>query len=112
MVSSYTKGLDDGKAGPLDKINALPLYKSEGPNTNSNITNDLVKFRIGVINNKNPKEKTYIHFRAFIDSFSDNYSAEWSSERYMGRGEKFYRYGGFDRNINLDWTVALNLKKN
>ena len=106
-VSSYSRGL--GK--PLDKINALPLYKSEGPNTNSNITNDLVKFRIGVINNKNPDQKTYIHFRAFIDSFSDNYSAEWSSERYMGRGEKFYRYGGFDRNINLDWTVAAQSKE-
>ena len=71
----------------------------------------IVKFRIGVIDNKNPKEKTYIHFRAFVDNFSDNYSAEWSSERYMGRGEKFYRYGGFDRNINLDWTVAAQSKE-
>ena len=109
-VSSYTKGLDDGKAGPLDKINALPLYKSDTVTTSIE-KNDLVKFRIGVINNKNPKEKTYIHFRAFIDSFSDNYSAEWNSERYMGRGEKFYRYGGFDRNINLDWTVAAQSKE-
>ena len=109
-VSSYTKGLDGGKAGPLDKINALPLYKAEGV-TSSTEKNDLVKFRIGVINNKNPKEKTYIHFRAFIDSFSDNYSAEWNSEQYMGRGEKFYRYGGFDRNINLDWTVAAQSKE-
>ena len=109
-VSSYTKGLDGGKAGPLDKINALPLYKSDTVTTSTE-KNDLVKFRIGVINNKNPKEKTYIHFRAFIDSFSDNYSAEWNSEQYMGRGEKFYRYGGFDRNINLDWTVAAQSKE-
>ena len=109
-VSSYTKGLDDGKAGPLDKINALPLYKASSV-TDSKEKNDLVKFRIGVIDNKNPSQKTYIHFRAFIDSFSDNYSAEWSSERYMGRGEKFYRYGGFDRNINLDWTVAAQSKE-
>ena len=109
-VSSYSKGLDRGEAGALDKINALPLYRGENSNTN-NITNDFVKFRIGVIDNKNPKLKTYIHFRAFIDSFSDNYSAEWNSEQYMGRGEKFYRYSGFNRNINLDWTVMAQSKE-
>lgn len=105
-VSSYTKGLGE----PLDKINALPLYKSTFPTTNP-IKNDLVKFRIGVIQNNNPEEKVYIHFRAFIDSFDDNYSAEWNSEKFMGRGEKFYRYGGFDRNINISWTVAAQSKE-
>lgn len=100
-ISSYQKGL----GVPLDSINALPLYKSSGP-TSSPVKNDLVKFRIGVIDNSEPSKKTYIHFRAFIDAFSDNYSAEWNGEKYMGRGEKFYRYGGFDRNINVDWTVA------
>ena len=105
-VSSYTKGLGE----PLDKINALPLYKSDNVTTSTE-KNDLVKFRIGVIDNKNPDQKTYIHFRAFIDSFSDNYSAEWNSEQYMGRGEKFYRYSGFERNINLDWTVAAQSKE-
>ncbi|MDB4549292.1 hypothetical protein N9Z86_00055 [bacterium] len=105
-VSSYTKGLGE----PLDKINALPLYKARYPTSNP-VKNDLVKFRIGIIDNKTPDQKTYIHFRAFIDSFSDNYSAQWNSEQYMGRGEKFYRYGGFDRNINLDWTVAAQSKE-
>jgi len=105
-VSSYSKGL--GRA--LDKINALPLYKKEEV-LQANITNDLVKFRIGVIDNKNPKLKTYIHFRAFIDTFSDNYSAAWNEQQFMGRGEKFYRYGGFNRNINLDWTVAAQSKE-
>lgn len=105
-VSSYTKGLGE----PLDKINSSPLYKSTEV-TNSPTKNDLVKFRIGVIQNDNPKEKVYIHFRAFIDGFSDNYSAEWNSEKYMGRGESFYRYSGFNRNINIDWTVAAQSKE-
>ena len=105
-VSSYTKGLGES----LDKINSSPLYKSTEV-TNSPTKNDLVKFRIGVIQNNNPKEKVYIHFRAFIDGFSDNYSAEWNSEKYMGRGESFYRYSGFDRNINIDWTVAAQSKE-
>ena len=113
-VSSYSKGLRNSitgeNIGALDKINAFPLYKDTNSTTDS-IVNDLVKFRIGVIDNKNPNEKTYIHFRAFIDNFSDNYSAEWNAEQYMGRGEKFYRYGGFDRAINLDWTVAAQSKE-
>lgn len=108
-VSSYTKGL--GTA--LDKITASPLYKSPSPKTTTigEELNDLVKFRIGVIDNNNPKEKTYIHFRAFLDSMEDNYSAEWNAQKYMGRGENFYRYNGYNRSINLSWTVAAQSKE-
>lgn len=47
-----------------------------------------------------------MHFRSFIDSFSDSYSSDWSSQTYMGRGEKLYKYNSFDRNINMSFTVA------
>jgi hypothetical protein len=94
----------------LDKINALPLYQSDSVTLN-NIKNDLVKFRIGVLNNKNPNLKTYIHFRAHIDSMSDNFSADWKSQKYMGRGENFYKYQGFDRSLSLSWTVAAQSKQ-
>ncbi len=49
--SSYQFGKqkpDGSKFGPLDKLTALPLYKSDSVITNK-IKNDLVKFRIGVI---------------------------------------------------------------
>jgi hypothetical protein len=109
--SSYQTGKIIGgqPQGPLDKINALPLYKSDSVVTDK-IKNDLVKFRIGVIDNNNPRKKTYIHFRAFIDDYSDSYNASWNSENYIGRGDKIYRYGGFDRSINLSWTVAAQSK--
>ena len=94
---------------PLDLINYLPLYKSEGVTQNP-VKNDLVKFRFGVIDNKDPKLKTYIHFRALIDAFDDNYTAEWTPQRYMGRGEDFYRYGAFNRTINLSFTVVAQSK--
>jgi len=109
--SSYTLGKDiNGVREPLDKLNALPLYISSDSTTNS-IQNDLVKFRIGVIDNNNPTKKTYIHFRAFIDSMDDNYSSDWQTVKYMGRGENFYRYNGFDRSVNLSWTVAAQSKQ-
>ena len=99
-----------GYKNALDKINALPLYKSNNV-TSDPVKNDLVKFRIGVIDNTNPSKKTFIHFRGFIDSFGDDYSADWKSQNFMGRGEKFYKYGGFDRKISLSWTVAAQSKQ-
>jgi hypothetical protein len=105
-VSSYTKGL----GAPLDKITAMPLYQSEIANHRGD-RNDLVKFSIGIINNDDPNLRTYIHFRAFLDSMDDNYNAEWNGFKYMGRGENFYRYNGFTRTINLGWTVAAQSKE-
>ena len=108
-LTNYTVGaVTDGKVGPLDRINALPIYSSKNViNTDDNIKNDLVKFRIGILdNNSNSGIKKYIHFRAFVDSFSDNYSAQWGEEKFMGRAENFYRYGGFGRSIDMSWTVV------
>jgi len=103
-LANYQKGL-----GELDKVNSLRLYKSETVTSNPE-KNDLVKFRIGIIQNDNPSEKVFIHFRAFLDSMSDDYSADWTSDRLMGRGEQFYRYNGFDRKISLGWTVVAQSK--
>jgi hypothetical protein len=106
-LSSYTRG--SGK-GPLDKINALPIYRSQGV-TNDSTKNDLVKFRIAVIDNQNPNIKNFIHFRAFLDSFSDSYTGDWASHKFLGRAEDFYTYSGFKRTLSLSWTVAAQSKE-
>ena len=91
----------------LDKINALLLYKASSVVTNDvKPVNDLVKFRMAVIDNDEPSFKTFIHFRAFLDSFSDSFTSEWTDFSYTGRGEKFHTYNGFTRDITLSWTVA------
>ena len=94
----------------VDKINAYPLYKSTSV-TSDNTKNDLVKFRIGVIDNQNPREKTFVHFRAHINSLSDAYTSEWSTQKFMGRSEDFYNFSGFGRTVSLDWTVAAQSKQ-
>jgi hypothetical protein len=104
---SYTQG---SRIGPIDKINALPIYRSENV-SNEPIVNDLVKFRIAAIDNIDPTQKTFIHFRAFLDNFSDNYNATWNPFTYLGRGENFYTYSNFTRTINLGWTVAAQSKE-
>lgn len=115
-LTSYVNGNFDGAAskGSYDKITALAIYES-GQNkevqTNINsITNDLVQFRIEVINNEEKSKNTFIHFRAFLDNISDSYDANWNATQYIGRGEKFYTYGGFDRKVSLGWTVAAQSK--
>ena len=109
-ITSYENGKLDNEGNLIDKngldqINALPIYQSTGPDGDKPI-NDLIKFRIAVIDNDKPSQANYIHFRAFIDSFSDSYGTAWSGERYPGRGEEFYRYGGFTRGISLSFSAA------
>ncbi len=104
--TSYVKGRGEA----LDKINALQLYKSADVDPKKDI-NDLCKFRIGVIDNNDPSLKTYIHFRALLDSMDDSYSADWGAQKFTGRAENLYNYQGFDRNVNLSWTVAAQSKQ-
>jgi hypothetical protein len=114
---NYTKGkIVNGKVSVVDRINFQPLYKSTDVRTDNDVDkNDLVKFRIAAVlrtkdKDNNLPEKIYTHFRAFINSFSDAYNASWDSIKYMGRGEEFYKYGGFGRKISLSFTVAAQSK--
>jgi hypothetical protein len=110
--SSYTKGITySGPVKALDKINALKVYSSNNGPTIDGSTNDLIAFRIGAIDNINPKIVDYIHFRAFLNSFTDSYTGDWSGYNYLGRGEKFYTYNGFDRKLSLGFTAAAQSKQ-
>jgi hypothetical protein len=85
------------------------MYTSEGPNHGYAI-NDIVKFRIAAINNDNSKQAVYMHFRAFIDSFDDNFTATWNPVKYSGRGDTLYNYQGFERSVNMSFTVYAQSK--
>lgn len=107
----------DAQQPALDKVNASYIYKN-AVNTKSNYytdpnLQDIIPFYIAILNNdlqNGGPYKKYMHFRAFIDSFSDNYNADWNSINYMGRAEKFYKYKGFDRSINMSFTVVAQSK--
>lgn len=104
--TDYTKGSIDGQ----DKINNLYIYKRDAVTPNNLLKNDLVKFRIATIDPDDPNQKVFTHFRAFIRGMSDSFGAEWNSFRYMGRGEDFYNYQGFNRSMRLNWTVVAQSK--
>ena len=110
----YVVGPTDANGNPStvgqDKINNLFIYKSSAVTPFLSKKNDLVKFRIATIDLDEPDQKVFTHFRAFINGMSDSFSAQWDSFKYMGRGENFYNYQGFDRSMRLNWTVMAQSK--
>ena len=94
----------------LDKINAKAPYTAttgKGHGFRSQNANDFAHFRIGILDPFIPQNAAYMNFRALIEDISDNYSAEWNAQKYMGRAEKFYKYGGFDRKMSLSFKVVV-----
>lgn len=118
-ISSYTNGkkstITGNSLGPVDKVNASFIYKTntdDGSNYGKagfDNLNDIIPFYIAILNNDTQvggTYKKYMHFRSYIDSFSDSYDAEWNPQEYMGRAEKFYKYGGFSRKITMAFTIV------
>lgn len=92
-----------------DSITVSPLYQSKtGPN--QSYLTDTVPFYIQKINNDGSGNNTYIHFRAYLTGLSDSYGADWNETKYMGRGEKFYSYGGFSRDLGFSLQVPVMSK--
>jgi hypothetical protein len=92
---------------------------------------DLIKFRIEFINNEETNHEWVVKdavedkllskseytqtdilaFRAYLDDFQDGMNAKWDSYRYMGRGEEFYVYNGFTRDISVAFTMHAHSKE-
>ena len=71
---------------------------------------DLIQFTIALQPGDKKGGKEYLQFPAFIDSYSEDYSADYKNVRYMGRPEPFYKYTGFKRGISLAFTVVAQSK--
>lgn len=98
----------EAEAG-IDRVNYTgPIYGSG--NNITNAPSDLIRFNFEILK---PGEQgsTFVHLRAFLDSFDDNYTGAWDSFNYIGRGEKFYTYQGFERSINVSFKTAVATKK-
>ena len=71
----------------------------------------VVKFFIEAINNDNPTKRDYIFFRAFINNLGDGFTSNWNPHNFVGRGENFYNYTGFTRNISLGFDIQVQSVK-
>tara|TARA_B110000503_G_scaffold28538_1_gene45708 strand:- start:2869 stop:4761 length:1893 start_codon:yes stop_codon:yes gene_type:complete len=108
-----SKAYTDGQ----DKVNLYDIEQNREDNKGiggfSKIeqNRDIIKFVFETINNDNPKVTDAMFFRAFLTGYSDNHSAQWDSKKYAGRGENFYTYQGFERNISFNFKVAAQSKQ-
>lgn len=49
----------------------------------------------------------YIPFRATVKGLSESGNASWEELQFIGRADKVYSYGGFNRNLSLTFTVVI-----
>ena len=110
-LSKYSQGWNGSGASSATSYDAINASEVEFA-TDAGVNNhpDLINFKIEILNNDNPQQRWQLYFRAFLDSISDSYNADWDATRYIGRGEDFYNYTGFTRKVSLSWTVAAQSK--
>lgn len=96
----YIKTNNNKRNSNSDKINLLGIGETD------NSIRDLIKFKFDIIDNITPSETTPLQFRAYLTSFVDSFNPSWDSVKYIGRGEEFYNYTGFSRNISFNLAFA------
>lgn len=102
--------------GYSDEINLTPLYYSPDAPGSSYIkipgisrptrVRDLIKFRIEAVDNDSPANSVWMIFRSYLKDITDTPNPTWNTVNYIGRGEPFYIYKGFERNITFTLQVA------
>ena len=93
----------------VDKMNkAFPIIIKDTDDPFSKSEKDIIKFGFECMDNDNPGESVFLSFRAFLNGgITDNHGAELNGFKYMGRGETFYTYQGFNRSMNFSFKIAV-----
>jgi hypothetical protein len=97
----YSKGYDSGS-----------VEKS----TKGYYGRDIIKFRIEALNNETPVTTDGINtdvlaFRAYLENLTDTFNPVWKEFNYLGRGEPFYTYEKFSRDISVSFTLFAHSKQ-
>lgn len=103
-----------------DLLNLNPFfyytYTGTGEQTpwqaGGNNTKDIIKFAFECIDNDNPSQAIGLVFRAFLDgTISDSNIAQYNTFKYLGRGETFRTYQGFERTIGFTFKVFMQSRQ-
>ena len=105
----YTTSSIDGQ----DKLNNQSLFYYDttikpwsATINNQTPAKDMIKFVFECLSNDEPGNAVAIFFRSFLTNISDNHQAELNSFKYLGRGETFRTYQGFDRSISFTFKIT------
>jgi hypothetical protein len=93
----------------IDKVNIKGIVDKDDfkAATTAELGRDIIKFRFNIIT---PDVEKVLFFRAYLTSFTDNYAGNWNSFNYVGRGEDFFTYQGFNRTISVGFTISANTR--
>jgi len=89
-----------------DFVNAADIQTvndTVGSATREYFDSDIIPFEIISVT---PQQQNFLYFRVFLDSLSDNYTGNWSGNKFIGRAEEFYTYQGFKRDISFSFKIA------
>jgi hypothetical protein len=103
----YTKT----RAEAVDRLNArdVSLNQLDGVGVGASSVRDLIKFRFEVLTpGQNPR---FLYFRALLTSFDDNYTGNWSSTNYIGRGDAVRIYEGFSREVSVGFKIVATTRE-
>jgi len=92
--------------GKVDKVNMMDIVDIKSGDFRGDGFRDMIRFRFEAIKQASPTQAEAMVFRAFLDDFSDNYSANHNEIKYNGRAENFYTYNSFKRDISLSFKIA------
>ena len=99
---NYTSEIGNS-VNTADPINALKISRGESIPSVFDDQMDLIPFGFSVYDQETPIN---IRFRAFLDSFSDTFTGNWNSTRYLGNPQQFRTYDGFDRQLSMGFKIA------
>lgn len=113
LVRNVQQSLKLPTAGTFDAINTLSVLDSAKSTMDSPLAgrwpvwepykDDLIAlYFYDVVNEK------YIPFRAAIKGVSESGNASWEEMPFIGRADKVYSYGGFNRNLTFNLKVVIS----
>lgn len=98
-------------AGRMDALNTLTVLGKDQKVPNSlvkgwtkwqpYVDDQIAFFFYDVVNEK------YIPFRCTVKGLNESLAASWEEMQFIGRGDKVYSYGGFNRNLSFGMKVVI-----
>jgi len=105
IATSNQNSLKLPTAGQYDTLNTLNVLNSSQKDTDiwHPFKDDLIAlYFYDVVNDK------YIPFRAAIKGVVESANGSWEEMPFIGRADKIYSYGGFNRNLSFSLHVVIS----
>lgn len=90
----------------VDQINASDIVQEDFFNDK-----DIIPFEFQIFDPAAGGQPDYVYFRAYLDTFGDDYAGSWNATKYIGRAENLYNYQGLDRTINFSFKLAAHTRE-